>query len=164
MKKLLALALASIMSMSLIACGSETKEEASQNASLDVTVEEFYYNTLDSIDGETPFLMNILDVDPLMVEDMFGLTEDMYEEAGFFLPGMSALIDEVSIVKASEGNLDAVVEALNNRLETVKANAFYPEHVELVQNAVVVQNGNYVMFAVGNMVDVYVDAFNAQVK
>lgn len=161
MKKIIALALASVMALSLVACGSSNEDSTNGGVvALSGTVSDFFYGVYDSYGVEER--PGLVEVDELTFADIHGITADMYDEFIVSLPMMSALIDEIVVVKAKDGQVDAVVEKLQARAEAVKGNAFYPEHVELAGESIVISKGNYVMFAVGHLKDDMVEAFTTE--
>lgn len=88
-----------------------------------------------------------MDFDAQMLSDFFGISEDMYEE--FFAQGpmISAHIDTFIGVKAAEGQVDAVVDALE-AYKTMQQDATmqYPSNMPKAMTAEVVTYDDYVFF------------------
>lgn len=86
-------------------------------------------------------------MDPEMVGTFLGLTADMYEDYMAESPMISANVDTLVIVKAKEGQADAVEEALNTYREgKVNDTMQYPMNIGKIQASQVERIGNYVMF------------------
>ena len=82
------------------------------------------------------------------MESTFGLTSDMYEDFMGEMPMISVNIDTLLIVKAAEGQADAVEEALINYQKNLKENTMqYPQNLDKIQASKVERIDNYVIFA-----------------
>lgn len=79
--------------------------------------------------------------------DMFGITEDMYDEIVAQVPMNSANVDTLVIVKAKEGSEQQVEDALEAYKEynTTEAQQ-YPANIGKVQAAQVERYGRYICF------------------
>ena len=75
-----------------------------------------------------------------------GITEDMYDEFLAEMPDMSAHIDTMIIVKAKDGQVDAVEAALNTYRDGLIANSLYPSHVVKSPASRIEVFDNYVCF------------------
>ncbi len=85
--------------------------------------------------------------DAQMLADMFGLTEDMYDVVIAEGPMMSAKVDTFIAVHPTEGNKEAVVEALNNYRKVQIEDTFqYPANLSKIQASEVREMGDYVFF------------------
>lgn len=88
-----------------------------------------------------------MDVEEEMLGDMFGITEDMYEEVSAQVPMISANVDTLIIVKAKEGSEQRVEDALKAYKEYNTTEALqYPMNVGKVQAAQIERYGRYVCF------------------
>lgn len=86
-------------------------------------------------------------LEPDMFGEMFGVTEDMYEEYFAEMPMISTNVDTLVIVKAKEGQTDAVEEALNAyRDMKVNDTLQYPMNIGKIQASRVEVIGDYVCF------------------
>ena len=86
-------------------------------------------------------------MDPERLGMSLGLTADMYEDYMAESPMISANVDTLVIVKAKEGQADAVEEALNAYREgKVNDTMQYPVNIGKIQASQVERIGNYVMF------------------
>lgn len=82
------------------------------------------------------------------MESTFGLTSDMYEDFMGEMPMISVNIDTLLIVKAAEGQADAVEEALISHQKNLKENTMqYPQNLDKIQASKVERIDNYVIFA-----------------
>lgn len=87
-------------------------------------------------------------LDPEMLEYSFGITTDMFEDYLAELPMISANVDTLVVVKAAEGQVDAVEEALNSYRDAQVSNTMqYPQNVGKIQASKVERFENYVIFA-----------------
>lgn len=86
-------------------------------------------------------------LDPEMLEYSFGITTDMFEDYLAELPMISANVDTLVVVKAAEGQVDAVEEALNRYRDAQVGNTMqYPQNVGKIQASKVEKFDNYVIF------------------
>ena len=98
-------------------------------------------------------------LDPEMLEILFGITTDMFEDYLAEMPMISANVDTLVVVKAIEGQGDAVEEALNTYRDAQVSNTMqYPQNVGKVQASKVERIGNYAIFTmlggdVGDLLD-----------
>lgn len=85
--------------------------------------------------------------DAEMFTQMTGITEDMYEEFLAETPMISMNVDTMIIVKAKEGQVEAVEEAINAyRDAKVNDTMQYPMNVGKTQASMIETIGNYVCF------------------
>lgn len=88
-----------------------------------------------------------MDVPQEMLEDTFGISEDMYEEITAQTPMISANVDTLVIVKAKEGSEKQVEDALNAYKEYNTTQALqYPMNMGKVQAAQIKAYGRYICF------------------
>lgn len=86
-------------------------------------------------------------MDPEMLGMAFNLTSDMYEDYVAESPMISANVDTLVIVRAKEGQADAVEEALNAYREAKVADTMqYPMNIGKIQASQVERMGDYVIF------------------
>lgn len=86
-------------------------------------------------------------VSPEMLEGSFGITTDMYDDYMAEVPMINTNVDTLLIVKAKEGKVDAVEEALNiYRENLVNDTMQYPMNVGKIQASRIEKIGNYVCF------------------
>ena len=100
-----------------------------------------------------------MELDPEMLEFVVGITSDMYEEYFAEMPMISANVDTLIVVKAADGQADAVETALNVYRNAQVGNTMqYPQNVGKVQASKVERIGDYVIFTmlggdVGDILD-----------
>lgn len=88
-----------------------------------------------------------MDVPSELLEDMFGITEEMYEEIVAQTPMISANVDTLVLVKANEDSVEQVEDALKAYKEYNTTEALqYPMNVGKVQAAQIKVYGRYVCF------------------
>ncbi|MBR5510508.1 MAG: DUF4358 domain-containing protein [Lachnospiraceae bacterium] len=81
------------------------------------------------------------------LNDIYGVSADMYEEAYAQMPMISANVDTLIIVKANEANVEDVQNALNTYREAMVQDTFqYPVNIPKIQASQVETFGNYVCF------------------
>lgn len=86
-------------------------------------------------------------LDPEMLEMMFGITADMYDDYMAEMPMISTNVDTLLIIKAKDDKVEAVEKALNDyRDAKVSDTMQYPMNVGKIQASKVEKIGNYVCF------------------
>lgn len=82
------------------------------------------------------------------------------------MPMMSVKATEYLVVKAADGQVDAVKNGMLKRQADLDAQwkQYLPEQYELVKNYKLVANGNYVLFVIGDNADGAVETFNSMTK
>ena len=82
-----------------------------------------------------------------MFSQIYGVTSDMYEEYFAETPMISTNVDTLIIVKAKEGKVSAVEDALNAyRDNLVNDTMQYPMNISKIQSSRIETFGNYVCF------------------
>ena len=151
MKKILSLALCALMSVAVfVGCSSgDADSNANSDASSsvadtvkDVSAKEVVDTIMKA--GEWPMLQPIEDNAMLKEYMLIDAESPDFEEVYAVRPMMSGVISEVIVIKAVDGKIDAAKSALEARKEKlVSTDAFYPEHKEFAENAVIETVGNY---------------------
>lgn len=158
-KKLISLALAALMALSLAACGgSAPKEEEKPAFSADLAQ---FYSTL--FQGEdAPAMAEVTDD---MLESLYpGLTDIELKQRVIYAPMISAVAAEVALVEvANAEDVEAVKAILQQRVDDqVAGGAWYPATIEVWENSSeIVVIDNYVCLFVGADKDAQVEAFRA---
>ncbi len=84
---------------------------------------------------------------PEMLESIYGVTPDMYDDYMGEMPMISTNVDTLLVVKAKEGQAEAVANALNAyRQMMIDDTMQYPMNVGKIQASRVETIGNYVCF------------------
>ena len=88
-----------------------------------------------------------MELDAQVLEELYGLSPDMYEEAFGEMPMISVQVDTFVAVHASPGQADAVEAALNSyRDYLVNDTMQYPMNVGKINGSCVYRSGDYVFF------------------
>lgn len=120
--------------------GSETESGYNQN----VKMEDLKAAVVEVL-GENYWPDMEMDAD--MLETVYGIKPEMYEEYFAETPMISANVDTLIIVKAKTDQINAVEEALKAYYDTnVNESLQYPQNIGKVQSARVEAFGNYVCF------------------
>lgn len=153
MKKAIVTLLAVTMTAAMAGCGGAAATETQTPAATETVAEPSYKEDVAAADLQAAVAEELgenywpqMDVPAEMLPDMFGLTEDMYEEVIAQTPMISVNVDTLVIVKAKEGQEQAVADALlawkkRNTEEAIQ----YPMNMGKVQAAMVETYGRYVV-------------------
>lgn len=86
-------------------------------------------------------------IDATSLEEIYGITPDMYEDYLAECPMISVNVDTLIIVKAKEGQEEAVINALETyREKNISENIQYPMNLGKVQASRIEAYDNYVCF------------------
>ena len=166
MKKLIGLFLVTVMAFSLVACGKDTNEgnadapateqgattgedttqtdETLTNYGVGVSMEDLKAALVEAL-GENYWPNTEIPAD--FLKDIYGVSEDMYEEYYAEMPMISTNVDTVIIVKAKEDQVTAVEDALNAYREVMVNDTMqYPMNVGKIQASRIETFGQYVCF------------------
>lgn len=103
-------------------------------------------------------------LDPDLMEDLLGITYDMYDDYFAEIPMISTNVDTLVVVKAREDQADAVEELLNAYRDKNVGNTMqYPQNVGKIQASKVVRIDNYVIYVQlgGDIMDIMDDGDEA---
>lgn len=140
MKKLMTLALAAIMMLGLVGCGSKKEEQAN----VDLTG---FYNSLATEYGWDDNTMANLTDDPELLEMYYpGLSEINTTQLIAKAPMMSSVVNEFVFLQCeTEEDAAKAAEILQTRITAqAEGGAWYPESMEASGRGVVDQQGTYV--------------------
>ncbi len=185
MKKMLSLALAGAMCLSLAACSpsapassqepeasssaaasdapesSSTPAAGNEGASSSSDLKAFYEEQFSG--EEAPMMMTVEDDE--MLEGYYpGLKDIACKQRVVAMAAISAVAAEVALIEVENASdVDAVKTILQARIDSqVNGGAFYPAQVEAWQNqAKIVVRDNFVCLFVAENTDALVEAFNA---
>lgn len=160
MKRLVALLMTMTMVFCLAACGNKagneqssgteasgeetTQEEGTTAYGQGVTLDEVKAAVVDAL-GEEYWPSTEIPVE--MMNDIYGISEDMYEEYLAEMPMISTNVDTLIIVKAKEDQVEAVESALNAYREIMVNDTMqYPMNVGKIQASRIATFGQYVCF------------------
>lgn len=87
------------------------------------------------------------ELDAQMLEDIVGLTPDLYDSAVAEMPMISTFVETFIGVKASEGNGDQAEQILNEYRDRLVSDTMqYPMNIAKIQASEVVRHGDYIFF------------------
>lgn len=187
-KKILAVILTAALIVTAASCGA--KEETTTTTPVETTTTEAVVEDVTDIEEEAPEAETDAPASDLscqalsdvvinsgvelpaigLVEDEAILTEvlgydlSLFSEYSITMHMMSAHLIELTIVKPAEGQKDAALEHLNNRMNQLKTEvAFYPEQQETADQTVVGEAGDYLYLLCCNNAAKAADALKAAV-
>lgn len=153
MKKIVAGILVACSCMTMLACNSDKKyQEDFETFGQETTQAELEYRNDVSVKDMEAAVAEALGADYWPQMEMpsltdIGVAEDLYEEAIFKSPMISVNVDTIIIVKAKEGQTEAVYDALNAYRDMLINDVLqYPMNLPKIQASRVEQYGNYVVF------------------
>ena len=105
---------------------------------------------IDKVAEDYDDLPAMMDFDDGIVSDTYGIDLSMLDEYAGKFPLMNVTATEFFAAKVKEGNMDAVVEAIENRVSSLEQTwaTYLPEQYDLVKQYELVQEGDYVLFVV----------------
>lgn len=84
---------------------------------------------------------------PELLDDWYGISDDMYDEYYGQTPMISSNVDALIVVKASDGKLTDVEDALDTYRESMVQDTFqYPVNIPKIQASEIRTFGSYVCF------------------
>ena len=148
MKKLVSLLLAAMLLLSAAACGE--KEPAAPALKEGVTLQSI----VDSISEEYEFSMPGA-LDETMLTDLLGISAEDVEEFAGNITMVMVSADNLIAVKAKEGKLEAVQNALEDRLAFVNQSfeQYLPEQYAKAQAGKVFTVGDYAFLVIMGRMD-----------
>lgn len=187
-KKILAVILTAALIVTAASCGA--KEETTTTTPVETTTTEAVVEDVTDIEEEAPeaetdapasdlSCQALSDVvinsgvelpaiglveDEAILTDVLGYDLSLFSEYSITMHMMSAHLIELTIVKPAEGQKDAALEHLNNRMNQLKTEvAFYPEQQETADQTVVGEAGDYLYLLCCNGAAKAADALKAAV-
>ena len=173
MKKLAVLLCTMALSFSLMACGNDAEENQNPEPTPtadssvggdDANVEDNNDATTDDNAGATTSSVTVADIKQAVVDELgenywpntempaeflegFGLTADMYDEFLGEMPMISTNVDTLIIIKAKDGQVEAVEGVVNAYRENLVNDTMqYPMNVGKIQASRIETFGNFVCF------------------
>lgn len=162
MKKIISLALVSVMTISLVGCSTSSSKE--EEAVLELTA------SMESVMGEfgsTLLAGQCADVQRVTeegIEELYGITADMYVQVESRIPIDETLFDEYIFIQASEGNIDSINDAFKTRIAYLESSeaGLSEEHAAYVEGAQLYIRGDFAVFAVGMSAEHTVEFFKSK--
>ena len=158
-KRIICLLMVVMVVMSAVGCGSKSNSnngnnhlgntgmpgsEAEGGYSQDITMQEIKDAVVEIL-AENYWPDTAIDATSL--EEIYGITPDMYEDYLAECPMISVNVDTLIIVKAKKGQEEAVINALETyREKNISENMQYPMNLGKVQASRIEAYDNYVCF------------------
>lgn len=164
MKRIFAIALACVLSLSVLtACSSNSGSASSTAPVVDADLSAFVAALADK-HGEN-FAANADVVEAGMHNDMYpGIADVATEQLIILQPMMGAVVCEIALAEVVDSaDVETVKAIFQSRIDAqVDGGAWYPESIEGWQNnSRIVSNGNYVMMIAWQFCEEAVADFNA---
>lgn len=156
-KRVLSLLLVTVVGMSALAGCSNADKSTNNDNSTNVVVDatktvQEVRDAVESAYGENYFPDTTLEESD--IEEMFGLSKDMYTEAVADISMVSFRVDTFVGVKAADGKVKEVETALNEyRNSLIEDGMQYPMNVPKIQASKVSVYGDYVFFTMLGAMD-----------
>lgn len=161
-KKLLAGVLLSVFTFTLLAgCGSSGTGNA---ADKEASIPEVWTAISDKIGADNLSATMELTADNL--KDLYSIDSADLKQFAAYMPMMNVKAEEFFLAEAADGKADAIVSAIESRQKMLDEQwaQYLPDQYELVKNYKLVQNGNYILFAVSENADTAVTVFDEMTK
>ena len=162
MKKLLVFLLCALFVLPMAACQSGGGNET---AAKNPTCEEVLGKIIESVGQDNLPAMGDFDDDILSM--LYGLTAaDVLDDYRGSLAMINVRADEILVMKVKDGKMADVEAAIEQRKADLDAtwSMYLPDVYEVVKDARVVKNGNYILFVVSEHADKAVAAFDEMTK
>lgn len=143
MKKILVSTLMAIMiGVSLSGCGNSSKDNnnsTTQGQQTSISAKDI----VEKLSQQELFMMPTM-IDDEMAKEIYNLNLDDIVNYGILVPGVTAQQDEIIVVKAKEGKIEAVKASLEEHLKDLLNKRLYPTYMEVAEKAKVEVNGDLV--------------------
>ena len=128
-----------------LAVTSDTQADTQESAPLEkyrITCAEIAYKTLQADDTELPQTMEV--TDETMLSEVMGYDMSIAEDSCVYTQLVSSDLFELAIIRADDGNIDAVKKMLADRRDyLINQAAFYPAQVEAAEATIVSEAEGY---------------------
>lgn len=142
MKKILvSLLVAAMVGATLTGCGS--KPEGGNGSSVEQTSSVSAKDVVDKM-TEEGYVRMPMEIDEIQAKEMYHINMDDVENYGIAETGISPGPGLIVVVKAKDGKVDAVKEAVEQIKADKVGSAFYPDEKDVAEKATVEVNGNFV--------------------
>ena len=156
-----------LLSLALAACGQEAEKDDAPSGGGSVETEQTQDQEGETTENNEGSSANVsmddikaavvaalgedywpnMPIDEGFLSERYGVTEDMYDDFFGDIPMISTNVDSLIVIKAKEGQVDAVESALNNYRDNQVNDAFqYPQNMGKVQASRIEVIGNYVCY------------------
>ncbi len=108
-------------------------------------------------------LPSFMDLDDETLGDTYGVDPALLDEYVAKIPMMNVHATEFFAAKVKSGEMDAVLDGINGRLEQLDQtwSNYLPEQYDLVKNHQLVQEGDYVLLVIGTHAEQIAQSFRA---
>lgn len=156
-----------VLSLALAACGQETNKDDTPSGGGSVETEQTQEQGNEPAGNNEGSSANVsmddikaavvaalgedywpnMPIDEGLLSERYGVTEDMYDDFFGDIPMISTNVDSLIVIKAKDGQVDAVESALSSYRDDQVNDAFqYPQNMGKVQASRIEVIGNYVCY------------------
>lgn len=143
MKRIICVAMTLMILFALCACGTVTTNQDVKNVQVDLS------QVMTEIESGVTLPENMDDItNPELLFDIYGLDQADFKSFAIKRNGTGIKCDEIVMIEAaSEGTIEKIKTALENRLDDVKnqMNNYLPDEYEVASKCKVEVVGNYVI-------------------
>lgn len=171
MKKLVLVAVVLLCMSVAVGCGGQKVEVSLEDVFEDIkaVVKADLEEVMDEEAFETEELPGyiVADLESEEAEYMLaGINEDDLEEGYMIAPMMNTSSDMILLFQAKEGKADSVMASLDEVLEsqTETWSTYLPDQFEKVENAIIEQEGDYVLYVVYSAPETIQEVFTEAIK
>lgn len=156
MKKLLAACMAAVACMTMLtACGGQKAPEK-EPPTADVAK---------AVVEKLSFRDELMVLEDPQVDNIYRLDEEKIEEKTCYVSSSRATVEEVSVFKLKDAaDIQMVKDAVSERIEDQKIayENYVPEEMVLINDAVTLENGKYVILVMADDTSAVTNVFNEQ--
>ena len=154
MKKIALLTFSLLLTATLFAGCQKTE------ATTEVAVKDLWKDIEDAVGVDNMVADQKLDDEKL--KSLYGVDPDDLEEYEARVPSMNVHAEEFFVAKVKDGKMDKVKSDIETHLKNLDStwSQYLPDQYELVKNAQVRENGNYILVTVSSNADKATDAFD----
>ena len=145
----------------LSACGGSSDEASSGSSVDDLTLD--VQQLASDLRSELVFQDDLEAVEPAVFSMLYGLDETAADEAALFA-GTGATAEEIAVIHAASADqVDAVVDAVQQRIQSQRDGFenYVPEELTKLEQPVMVQAGQYVILVISDDNDAAKNAIDA---
>ncbi|MGG7143246.1 DUF4358 domain-containing protein [Clostridium nigeriense] len=150
MKKIAKILSGILVCVSLVACETKSSELKEGITVADIVAK---------VEEKAPMQMP-MELDDSTISDLTNINLEDVEEYAITKAMIMNSADVTAIVKAKDGKVESVKNALQEMLDTEKNNAYLPDQKEKTENAVLTEKGNYVILLINEDVKSAEEAVN----
>lgn len=152
MKKLIKSLSVLLVSFALVGCGSK---DANVGLKEGLTAKDVVAKVVEKAPMQMP-----QEFDEQMATDIAKLNLDDVEDYAITKAMIINSADVTAVVKANEGKVESVKATLQAMLDTEKNNAYLPDQKEKIEQALLIEKGNYVILLINSDIKAAEEAVN----